>query len=63
MTAEMLWIEAMDNESLSINRQLIGTEEGQQVCRERCLNNVAIYADMFGVDQDEALVYFRARQF
>ena len=61
MTPELVWLEACDNEALSIPRNIRGTEEGQRLLRKAALNNLSFYAGQFKVPYERCLAYVKGR--
>lgn len=61
MSPELVWIEACDNEALTIPRSLRGTDEGQALLQKNALANLQFYAEQFGVPYDRCVSYVKSR--
>jgi uncharacterized protein len=61
MTPELVWLEACDNEALSVPRAIRGTEEGQAMVRRNALRNLQFYAEQFKVPYEKCLAYVKGR--
>jgi len=60
-TPELVWLEACDNEALSVPVALRGTETGQAAMRKAALANLSFYAEQFKVPYDKCLSYVKNR--
>jgi phage-related protein (TIGR01555 family) len=61
LTPELVWLEACDNEALTVPRSIRSTEEGQAKIRANALRNLSFYAEQFHVPYEKCLAYVRSR--
>jgi phage-related protein (TIGR01555 family) len=59
LTPELVWLEACDNEALTVPRSIRSTEEGQSKIRANALRNLSFYAEQFHVPYEKCLAYVR----
>jgi phage-related protein (TIGR01555 family) len=61
--AELVWLDACDNEALTLPKALRGTEQGEIELHKRVVRNLSFYAEQAHVDPAKCMAYARSRGF